>query len=426
MSQKPTRTLKSKDTPNSIKQKFKWAIPLTENEIESIWNNAILTVDTNVLLDLYRYHPNTRESILDSIAIFKQRLWLSNQAITEFFSNRNKVIADSRNAFKDGIQVMGDLSNLLCNEIDKLINNNRTISKELVKNIKSQLASSINELVKGELEKKNEVSYKDDQILEKIISLFNNNIGEGFNNEEYKNLVTQAEERYKNKIPPGYKDNDKGGERQYGDFILWKEILKHGKSINKPIIFITSDGKEDWWEINHGETAGPRNELKKEAWDEMNNHILIYKTESFLSHINDSRYIKNQNAVSNTNLNDAIEEVTQLGIEKRNIVDNVEQYVIISNERENKGIIKCSITRSTPYFTVSGQLSPQFDKVPNNIEVELVSSPFNGFIPPTIISKTGTTHDFNIHMKSNERCIFQPGDYEFNYHAYIKPENNNA
>ncbi|HHF5913071.1 TPA: hypothetical protein ACPPJD_001548 [Haemophilus influenzae] len=44
----------------TIKDKFKWAIPLTLQEIDDIWKKAILTVDTNVLLDLYRYHPKTR------------------------------------------------------------------------------------------------------------------------------------------------------------------------------------------------------------------------------------------------------------------------------------------------------------------------------------------------------------------------------
>ena len=33
----------------TIKDKFKWAIPLTSQEIDDIWKKAILTVDTNVL-----------------------------------------------------------------------------------------------------------------------------------------------------------------------------------------------------------------------------------------------------------------------------------------------------------------------------------------------------------------------------------------
>ena len=76
----------------TIKDKFKWAIPLTSQEIDDIWKKPILTVYTNVLLDLYRYHPKTRDSILQSIEIFKERLWLSHQAAIEFFRNRTAVI----------------------------------------------------------------------------------------------------------------------------------------------------------------------------------------------------------------------------------------------------------------------------------------------------------------------------------------------
>ncbi|WP_303875685.1 PIN-like domain-containing protein [Stutzerimonas kunmingensis] len=73
-----------------MKNQYGWHLPLPEEEIKKAWDNGVLTVDTNVLLDLYRYHENTRNSLLESIAAFDGRVWLSHQAATEFFRNRKR------------------------------------------------------------------------------------------------------------------------------------------------------------------------------------------------------------------------------------------------------------------------------------------------------------------------------------------------
>ncbi len=81
--------------------------------------------------------------------------------------------------------------------------------------------------------------------------------------------------RYENKIPPGFKDAEKASkgedsyyyfdglrfERQYGDLILWKQLLLKASDENVDnIIFITDDSKEDWWykiNSNGNKTIGP-------------------------------------------------------------------------------------------------------------------------------------------------------------------------
>ena len=70
-----------------MKKEFSWYFPISEDEIDSIWKSGLLTVDANVLLDLYRYHESTRNSLINSLKEFKGRLWLSNQAAEEFIRN---------------------------------------------------------------------------------------------------------------------------------------------------------------------------------------------------------------------------------------------------------------------------------------------------------------------------------------------------
>ena len=164
----------------TIKDKFKWAIPLTSQEIDDIWKKAILTVDTNVLLDLYRYHPKTRDSILKSIAIFKDRLWLSHQVAAEFFRNRTKVISSSRKDFDDGKKIIETLSVKLNNHIDELVKSNRTISKELIDKIKNKVSADIKDILDQEDDSSNKNISSEDFIISEILRLFDSCVGDNF------------------------------------------------------------------------------------------------------------------------------------------------------------------------------------------------------------------------------------------------------
>jgi hypothetical protein len=71
--------------------------------------------------------------------------------------------------------------------------------------------------------------------------------------------------------------------------LIWNQILSHAKSANlKSVIFITDDGKEDWWKILESDgpkKIGPRPELKDEARKLSSiESFLMYSPESFLQY----------------------------------------------------------------------------------------------------------------------------------------------
>lgn len=50
-----------------------------------------------------------------------------------------------------------------------------------------------------------------------------------------------------------------------GDYLVWYELLREGEAQKKPLILITSDTKEDWWnQPNGSRPLGPRRELVEE------------------------------------------------------------------------------------------------------------------------------------------------------------------
>ena len=92
-----------------MRKQFGHLLPLSEAEIDTIWDEGTLTVDANVLLDLYRYHPETRDALIRALRTFKGRLWLSHQAAWEFVRNRARAAAA---VGKELVDAEGDLNAL--------------------------------------------------------------------------------------------------------------------------------------------------------------------------------------------------------------------------------------------------------------------------------------------------------------------------
>ena len=55
-----------------------------------------------------------------------------------------------------------------------------------------------------------------------------------------------------------------GDERKAGDYLVWAQILDYSAKSDKPVLFVTKDQKEDWFERFAGEMTGPRIELVAE------------------------------------------------------------------------------------------------------------------------------------------------------------------
>lgn len=155
---------------------------------------------------------------------------------------------------------------------------NRIIPAEVTTELDSAIRSSIEKAQSKINEAKDNYPkfLQDDPIINQLSDIFNDAIGEDFKEEDKKKIEEQAEERKKNKVPPGYLDDGKDEDRPYGDYYLWHQIIEHAKSTASPIVLVTSERKEDWWEKISGKITGPRPELMREAKQVSGQRILIY------------------------------------------------------------------------------------------------------------------------------------------------------
>lgn len=251
----------------------------TKKEFQELWDECLFTFDTCILLDLYRYSESTRNDFLKTIKTEKifRDLWLTHQVAFEYQKNRLNVIYKQEESYKTIIENL----NKKLEGIKRDFDSNKSHPTIDFSKVYTKLENVFKDVIKEIEEKKDKHpswTYEEDGLRDKISDMFREKIGKSFDPKRMGEIKTEAKIRYENKTPPGYADKDR-----IGDLILWFQIINKAKETKKPIIFVTNDKKEDWWDINKkGETIGPRYELIKEIREEAHVSFYMYNLEGFL------------------------------------------------------------------------------------------------------------------------------------------------
>lgn len=403
-----------------MRAKYGWCYPQTDDEIAAVWNEGILTVDANVLLDLYRYHEDTRNALLDALKGFAGRIWLSHQTAEEFFRNRKKVIVSAGNSFNDAEGKLADIQAGFVDPINR-IKGNRIIPDSVAEDVQKALDTAI-VTARGKVEKARENHpnfLQNDPILETLSDLFENAVGEPFDDDTLQTATQEGKRRVENKVPPGYMDAKKDGERPYGDYFMWRQIPLHAAKEKKPIIFVTSEAKEDWWEKASGQTTGLYYELQKEAYEASGNRLLAYRTDRFF------RYSEELKGESNESAAEEISALVKARATATPLVQVISQHEVTASQSKNEGALSVELRRPAYAFTCSGHLNPNMQCAPT-MRVRLIEYP-EGLPKHIVRSGAGTTFDFNIHMKSVAFEEYLPvGDYIFEYEANAEIEDDDG
>lgn len=277
---------------------------LAEKNFGIAWKQALFVFDTNVLLNLYRYQAGTRDELLTVLGQLSDRVWIPHHVALEFQRNRLKVISEQGKRFSEVRRTIEKSKGSLFSDLEKLQLHKRhsLINPEpLFSGFEKLVEDFLNEL--SRLQESQQKLTEPDPLKAKIEELFNGRVGAPpVDQANIDDIYKQAEQRFKLKIPPGYQDADKDKEgpdehvhggiiykRRYGDFLVWQQLLIHAKSSGtKVIIFVTDDGKEDWWrkiDSDGPKTIGPRPELIEEAAVQGQvDSLLMYNPEGFLKY----------------------------------------------------------------------------------------------------------------------------------------------
>lgn len=217
----------------------------------------IVVVDTNILLNIYRYSPQFSDFALNSLKAIKNNIVLPKTVLFEYNKHRVAMFAEMKNritnASETALRVVDNASKKLVGMCDQL----DTLQIPEIDVLRGKVNNTINDL---RLEVQN--FFDDRSGLELTAQSWGNidllnalvqdivtcgQVMQPVTQEEIYIWCEEGQKRYKNETPPGFMDaKNKDGVRKYSDLILWKEILRYAKSSRKDIIFVTDDVKRDW------------------------------------------------------------------------------------------------------------------------------------------------------------------------------------
>lgn len=270
---------------NSMDTLFPGYFRLPDEQVARMWSEAIFVFDTNTLLNLYRYSETTRKDVLNILSKLKSenRVWIPHQVASEYLKGRVGVIHSQVKAYTDTQTALRELQSRFDNK------NQHPFLKDATKQRLEKLFTEITDEL-GDGERAHKSRFHDDPIKEELLEIFRDIVGSPFCNEKLTELFRDGESRYKNSVPPGYKDLKKGNSsdiagkmRIYGDLILWQQTIDMAKAQKRDVIFITDEQKEDWWLMEHDITFGARPELIAEFNFQTGCELLMYRPGHFVT-----------------------------------------------------------------------------------------------------------------------------------------------
>lgn len=268
-----------------MKEKFKEYIALTDEQKQAIWEHAVIVFDTNILFNLYRYSASTRDELLHIMEANQAKLWMPYQVGFEYFDKREFIIDKVIKAHETLKDKLDTFKNPLTDCFNKDYAHHPLIKREdffgaydeAINGLKAQLDEWMADMPSYD---------ENDTILTKLLDLYDGRVGDDYDEARLKEIYKEGAARYKESIPPGYKDGktkEHEGERHmYGDLIIWCQIMDYATANDKDIVFVTEDLKEDWWYKRDGEIISPRVELLKEFRTKTGKELLMYSQEAFL------------------------------------------------------------------------------------------------------------------------------------------------
>ncbi|MEU6969649.1 PIN domain-containing protein [Kitasatospora aureofaciens] len=259
----------------------------TQDDYRRVLNDGMVSIDTNLLLDLYRVNEKTRSDLLSVMDALDGRLWVSHQVLEEFWRNRESALSDPKKTrdavldeMRDSVEAATKAIRTWANRVSLPQERKLELIGEIdsaFENVKSQINTQTDSAIADFSRDTNR-----DAILIRLSQILAGRAGSPLPDPDYAAALEEAARRVQAKEPPGYRDRKKG-ENAAGDYLVWEQLLREAKARNCDVVFVTSDVKEDWWRFVEGEARGPRLELIEEFRSRTGRQILFLRLTGLLA-----------------------------------------------------------------------------------------------------------------------------------------------
>lgn len=259
----------------------------SSEQLKALWDTALIVPDTNILLHLLRHSAEVRGQLMDVFERKKASLWIPYQVGIEFQRRRLDVQQHALDAYD---RLATDLTKFV-NQAKDGINQYRA---HPVIDFERELSAL--DVFQGDFQRRIAAAKAQHSAEEfnasfsKVTDLFTGKVGAKPTAERIAAIHKDGNDRYAKKIPPGFEDAKKAAEGgdKFGDLVIWMEMIEKAKADKRPIIFVTDDGKSDWWHIHRGKKVGPHPALVEEFMAATGHEFHIYELLQFLRYAADT------------------------------------------------------------------------------------------------------------------------------------------
>ena len=238
----------------------------SSEQLDAALRNAIVAVDANVLLDLYRFRPRTSQDLITVLQKLGDRLVVPHQAVREFWRRRQHTLDSPRRSTKEATDALAKSGRSVCDALASWAKAVGVDEDELA-GLTARVNGFLGEL-RGELQAVLQDAGEEramDPVLDQLEELLAGRVTVPLDQEEWTGCITEANRRIDSEEPPGYLDADKGGsdlpEGGAGDYLVWYQTTRYAREQDRDLLIVTRDEKEDWWWRQQSEFIGPRPEL---------------------------------------------------------------------------------------------------------------------------------------------------------------------
>jgi PIN like domain len=327
---------------SSMEELFPGYYPPNSSERRDAYQQGLVSLDANALLDFYRFSHKARQEFFQVLEHLRPRLFITHQAALEFHRNRLSTVESRIKAAEDKCKEIEQPLKSVIEKIQEFANRYQieATEREKLVGLVGELSFTLTDAIKktGTYDlSESEVRAATDDVLKRLNRLLQGRVGKALSDSERKDAVERALRRREARIPPGYAEKKLDPELQVGDYLVWLQLINEASKHQKSVLLVTNDNKEDWiLKDSSNRIIGPRPELVLEMQSRANVQLHMVTVVGLLKEAPD--YLGT--AVSDS----TIREAESLPVaQKRNvnaIIDDsaMKQYKSLS-EKEQNGLV---------------------------------------------------------------------------------------
>jgi hypothetical protein len=242
-----------------VKDLFGEYYPLTDAQVKECVVSGTIVLDANVLLGLYRFSSEERDTLFNFLTTAKERLWIPFQVGLEYQRTRLSVVAQQAGYYERLVELVEAAEAEALKKTMRGLrfpDEVRAEAEDLMERAASAAADAMEPFIaEATAIQSAHVVTRDeavnaDPVRDRLDDLFEGRVGARPSEKARNERILAATKRYAAEIPPGFKDAGKGtDELAAGDYLLWAELLEHAGSMTteQSVLLVTQDEKEDWF-----------------------------------------------------------------------------------------------------------------------------------------------------------------------------------